>query len=151
MLLKLLLLLHLLGVLVWVGGMFFAHFALRPAVATLPPPERLKLMEDVLGRFFRLVAMAVLVILVSGFWMIGEMGGMKGVGRYVHWMMLLGLVMTALFGHIRFVLYKRLQQAVAAADWPLAATALGKVRQWVLINLGLGVVTVVVALLRLPT
>ena len=150
MLLKILLLLHVLGVVVWVGGMFFAHAALRPAVAALPPPERLKLMTDVLGRFFRLVAMAVLFILITGFWMIGEMGGMKASGKYVHWMMLFGLVMAALFFYIRFALYKHLQQAVAAADWLAAGAALGTVRQAVLINLGLGVLTVAVALLRLP-
>ena len=38
------LLLHLLGVVVWVGGMFFAYMALRPVAATvLGPPLRLGL------------------------------------------------------------------------------------------------------------
>lgn len=42
MLMKLLYLLHVLATVVWVGGMFFAHFVLRPiAVAQLPPPQRL--------------------------------------------------------------------------------------------------------------
>ena len=36
--------LHLLAALIWVGGMFFAHMALRPAVNTmLEPPQRLPL------------------------------------------------------------------------------------------------------------
>ena len=36
--------LHLLGVLIWVGGMFFAYMALRPAAAQLlEPPQRLTL------------------------------------------------------------------------------------------------------------
>ena len=39
---SILLLLHLSGVIVWVGGMFFAHFCLRPVAALqLPPPQRL--------------------------------------------------------------------------------------------------------------
>ena len=32
-------LLHLLAIIIWVGGMFFAHFFLRPAVQGLQPPE----------------------------------------------------------------------------------------------------------------
>ena len=44
MLRPLLLFLHLAGVIVWVGGMFFAYFCLRPAaVRVLQPPQRLPL------------------------------------------------------------------------------------------------------------
>jgi len=36
--------LHILGAVIWVGGMFFAYMALRPAIVeTLEPPFRLKL------------------------------------------------------------------------------------------------------------
>jgi hypothetical protein len=34
--------LHVLAVGLWVGGMAFAHFFLRPALGTLEPPQRLK-------------------------------------------------------------------------------------------------------------
>ena len=43
--------LHVMGVVVWVGGMFFAHMALRPAVQSLAPPERLPLLAATLSRF----------------------------------------------------------------------------------------------------
>ena len=47
--------LHLLGVVVWVGGMFFAHMALRPAATELlEPPQRLPLLQATLMRFFTL-------------------------------------------------------------------------------------------------
>ena len=46
-------LLHLLSVLIWVGGMFFAYMILRPAaVEVLEPPPRLRLWANVFGRFF---------------------------------------------------------------------------------------------------
>ena len=62
-----LLALHLLSAIVWIGGMFFAHFCMRPAaVETLQPPQRLPLMAAALGRFFRYVAVAVLVLLGTG-------------------------------------------------------------------------------------
>ena len=45
--------LHLLSAVIWVGGMFFAHMALRPAAAqVLEPPHRLQLWVQVFKRFF---------------------------------------------------------------------------------------------------
>ena len=42
---------HVLSIIVWVGGMVFAHFFLRPAAQALEPPLRVRLMHDVLQRF----------------------------------------------------------------------------------------------------
>ncbi|MDB5807461.1 MAG: integral rane protein [Betaproteobacteria bacterium] len=146
---RLLLLAHLLGVIVWVGGMFFAHMALRPAVAeTLQPPERMRLMAAVLGRFFTWVEWSIVLILGSGIVMMGILGGARGmfaVPAYIHAMFGIGIVMMALFGHIRFAAYRRFSKAVAAADWPAAAPALGQIRLLVAINLGLGLLVVVIA------
>ena len=63
---------HVLSIIVWIGGMVFAHFFLRPAVAQLEAPERLRLMQDVLGRFFQAVLVASLLTLASGVWMLGR-------------------------------------------------------------------------------
>jgi len=146
---RLLLLAHLLGVIVWVGGMFFAHMALRPSLAeTLQPPERLRLMAAVLGRFFSWVEWSIVLILGSGIAMMSVLGGARGlfaVPAYIHAMFGIGLLMMALFGHIRFAAYKRLCRAVAAADWAAAAPALGQIRLLVGINLGLGLLVVVIA------
>ena len=38
-------LLHVLSIVVWVGGMVFAHFFLRPAAMELPPPQRVPLLS----------------------------------------------------------------------------------------------------------
>ena len=62
--------LHVLSIIVWIGGMVFAHFFLRPAVAQLEVPQRLQLMHDVLGRFFQTVLVASLLTLASGVWML---------------------------------------------------------------------------------
>ena len=73
---------HLLSLMVWIGGMVFAHFFLRPAVAKLEAPERIRLMHDVLGRFFNAVLAAAGLTLASGLWMIGRGGqGDRAVGR----------------------------------------------------------------------
>ena len=146
--------LHLLSIIVWIGGMVFAHFFLRPAVGALEPSVRVRLMHAVLGRFFTAVLGAAALALVTGGWMIGRMAAQmaqSGVrfNMPIEWMVMatLGILMMLIFGHIRFVLYKRLTHAVQAVDWPAGAAALAQTRSWVLVNLGLGVLIVLVTLL----
>src|SRR5690606_5692971 len=58
--------LHLLAAVVWVGGMFFAYMALRPAAATvLPPPQRLPLWTQTFRRFFPWVWITVVLLPVT--------------------------------------------------------------------------------------
>ena len=65
-------LVHVVSIIVWVGGMVFAHFFLRPAAQALEPPQRVRLMHDVLQRFLAAVGVAVVLVLGSGLWMIGR-------------------------------------------------------------------------------
>jgi len=146
--------LHLLTLIVWIGGMVFAHFFLRPALVHLEPPARLRLMHDVLGRFFSAVVLAVVLVWVSGTWMIGRVAKQTvQAGAHftmpVEWMIMaaLGGVMTLVFVYIRWALYPRLGRAVSAADWPAGAAALAGIRQWVSVNLVIGVVIVLVTLI----
>ena len=150
--------LHLLSIVVWIGGMVFAHFFLRPAVAQLEAPLRLRLMHDVLGRFFQAVLVASLLTLASGVWMLGRVAKqvVQSGGNFempLAWtvMAVLGVVMVAIFMHIRFALYKRLSRAVAVSEWAAAGAALAQIRTWVSVNLGLGVLVVLVALMRWST
>jgi len=150
--------LHLLSIVVWIGGMVFAHFHLRPAVAVLEPAMRVRLMHDVLGRFFAAVLGASALALVTGIWMIGNVAkqvSQAGVSfkMPIEWtiMATLGIVMMLIFGHIRFALYKRLGRAVQAADWPAGGAVLAKIRLAVVVNLCLGVLIVVVTRLGIPS
>jgi uncharacterized membrane protein len=147
-------LVHILSIIVWVGGMVFAHFFLRPDVAALEPPVRLRLMHDVLQRFFGAVLVTALAALFSGSWMIGRAAKevVQSGGQFhmpLAWMVMAGLgtVMVLIFGHIRFALFKRMQRAVAASDWPAAGAAMNTIRQWVGVNLLLGLFIIVFTLL----
>lgn len=151
---KVLMLVHLLSVIVWVGGMVFAYFFLRPAMGALEAPQRLRLMHDVLGRFFGAVLVAAGLILATGLWMIGRVAktAVQSGGSFqmpFDWtvMVVLGILMMGIFGHIRFVLYKRLDRAVAAGAWPAGAVALNHIRIGVALNLALGAGIVAVTLL----
>jgi uncharacterized membrane protein len=123
-------------------------------VARLDPPLRLRLMHDVLGRFFWAVLAASLLTLGSGVAMIGHatrLGAQAGGFQMpLTWtvMAVLGVAMVAVFMHIRFALYKRLARAVAASDGAAGSAALAQIRRWVAVNLGLGVVILLVTLLR---
>jgi uncharacterized membrane protein len=141
-----LLCLHLLAATLWVGGMAVMHFAVRPAaVQVLEPPQRLPFMAAALGRFFAWVSAAVVVLLASGVAMMLLSGGFAAAHWSVHAMFGIGLLMMAVYGHIRFALFLRLQRALAARDMPQAAAALNAIRQRVALNLGLGTLVFVLA------
>lgn len=102
---------HLLSIIVWIGGMAFAHFFLRPSVATLETPERVRLMHAVLGRFFNAVLVAGGLALGSGLWMMGRIAKqtVQAGGKLnlpLEWMVMavLGVVMLAIFGYTRCAL-----------------------------------------------
>lgn len=141
------LLLHLLGVVVWVGGMFFAYMALRPVAATvLEPPLRLGLWAGVFGKFFPWVWLSVALILGSGLYMWMALGGADA-PLYVHAMLGMGVVMMLIFAHVFFAPYKKLKRAVAEQTWPAGGAALGQIRLLIGINLSIGLLTIAVAIL----
>lgn len=136
-----LLVVHLLGAVVWVGGMFFALMVLRPALAVLEPPARMALLVAVLRRFFGFVWVAMPLMLLTGFWMVfAAFGGFADVPWNVDVMMLLGLIMAGVFVWLVVGPWRKFRAAPSSQ-------ALAPVRQLVHANLGLGLITVVVAAL----
>ena len=138
--------LHVVAVAIWVGGMFFAHLCLRPAALQLPPPQRLPLMADALGRFFGWVIVALVLLWLSGLAMMGSVG-MAAAPIAWHLMLGIALLMTVVFAVIRGLRYPRLRNSVAAQDWPSAGAALNSIRLLVLVNLVLAMLTIAVATL----
>lgn len=134
--------LHLLSAIVWLGGVSFMLFALRPAAAALlTPPLRLPVIALTLGRFFRLVWTAIAVLLLTGLAMLLGVG-MKHAPAGWHAMLGLGLLMFALFGHLYFGPFRRLKLAVSATDWPEAGRRVGQIAMLAKIILGLGVLAI---------
>ena len=138
-------LIHLLAVLIWVGGMFFAHVVLHPAAAeTLEPPERLRLWNVVFRRFFNWTWGAAGMILVTGFYLIYLSGGITHAARQPHLMLVLGLAMMVVFGYAFFACYVPFSLHVAKQRWKEAEEILGRVRKLVAVNLVLGLLTIAV-------
>lgn len=139
--------LHLLGATVWVGGMFFAYMALRPAAASLlEPAQRLPLWSATFGRFFPWVWFAIALIFGSGFYMIGQIGA-ASVPDYIWVMLAIGVAMLLVFAHVFFAPYRRLKRHSEVLEWPAAGKALAQIRVLVAINLLLGLVNIGVATL----
>ena len=135
---------HVLGIIVWVGGMFFAHQALRPAaVSTLEPPQRLPLWVATFQRFFPWVWVSIVLVLVSGLWMLTLY---PKAPVFIHIMLGLGIIMMLIYLHVFFAPYKKLKLAVAEQRWPDGAKALNQIRFLIGINLSIGLITVVVAI-----
>jgi uncharacterized membrane protein len=132
---------HLAAAIVWMGGMGFMLFALRPAVGMLTPPQRLTLLAEVLSRFFRIVRIAVALLFFSGLAMILH-SGLRQAPLGWHLMAGIGIVMFAIFGHLDAGPHRRLQQAVAQNDWPRAADEMRQIPKMVTINFALGWVAI---------
>ena len=139
-------LLHVVAVVIWVGGMFFAYMVLRPIAASqLEPPVRLPLWAGVFGLFFPWVWTSLIAILATGFWLIfNKFGGMGSSPMYVHAMLGLGIVMMLIFMHVFFAPYGRLKKAVAAQDWPAGGKALAQIRMLVGTNTLIGMATIAI-------
>ena len=141
---NLFLLLHVLSVVVWVGGMFFAYMALRPVAASvLEPPQRLTLWAGVFGKFFPWVWVSIVLILATGLHMMVKLGG-AAAPHYILTMLVLGVVMMLIFGHVFFAAYKKLKRAVGQQDWKAGGAVLAQIRRLIGINLSLGLLTIVV-------
>lgn len=141
---RLLVLLHLSAVIVWIGGMFFAHVCLRPvAAAQLQPAQRLPLLAAVLGRFFAAVGWALVLLWGSGLLRLAQSAG-AGPWNW-HAMAGIAAVMTAIFVWIVVRHHRPMRAAVAVQDWLAAGAAMNAIRPLVLLNLVLGFVVVAIA------
>jgi uncharacterized membrane protein len=140
------LLLHLLGVIVWIGGMFFAYMALRPAATqVLQPPQRLALWRETLGRFFTWVWVSIAAIYASGVHMLAAAYGVRAAPGYVLAMAAIATLMTLIFAYVYFSPFRALTREVGAQNWPAAGAALNRIRQLVATSLVLGLATLVIA------
>lgn len=138
--------LHLLGAIIWVGGMFFALAVLRPSLAVLEPALRLALHREVFRRFFAIVWVIIPVMFVTGLAMLYAFyDGFGGAPWTVHLMTALGIAMAAVF----LAIVRGPWRALRAPETDgTAAASLRRIRTLVTVNLVLGLLTAIVAVLN---
>jgi uncharacterized membrane protein len=138
--------LHILSIVIWIGGMFFAYLVLRPSLLVLEPPQRLALHTQVFRRFFLVVWHAMPLTILTGLAMLfGYLGGMAHAPWPIHAMLTMGLAMGAIFLAIFFGPYRKFRDATEQAA---KVAALDSIRKLIGLNLALGLATIVVAMLR---
>lgn len=139
-------LLHLVAGIVWMGGMTFMLLALRPAVlVTLEPEPRARLMLQVWRRFFVVVLVSIVVLFTTGshlytamFRVVKAATGAGSVPLGWNLMLVIGLLMMVIFGHIYMAGFGKFKRALAAQAWPDAAKAAAQIHGLMVTNFVLG-------------
>lgn len=139
-------LLHLVAGVIWLGGMTFMLLALRPAVmAQMEPQPRARLMASIWGRFFPVVLGSILVLFFTGmnlyttaFRAIKTATGAGSVPLGWNLMVIAGLVMMLVFGHIFFAGFRKFKRALVQNDWPIVAATSTQIHRLMIVNFVLG-------------
>ena len=128
------------------GGMTFMLFALRPAaLVSLDAQPRAQLMGEVWKRFYALVLLSIVLLFTTGthlytatFRAAKLATGQGSVPLGWNVMLVLGLAMMLIFGHIYFAGFKKYKRAVVAGQWPVATKAASLMHTMTLLNFTLG-------------
>jgi uncharacterized membrane protein len=130
--------LHVLGVVVWVGGLFFVILIMRPALSDLDPPQRVDVYRAAFHRFLRLIWVVMPGVLLTGYiLMFGRDGGFTDGPWNLHLMHMLGLGMAVIFLTIWFGPYQVFQKG--------RGRAIDLIRPLLVASLLLGLATIVIA------
>lgn len=136
--------LHQLAGTVWVGGMFFSLFVMRPAIKGIAETEaRVRLTLAVYRRFFPWVWVAIVGLWVSGLWlMVAEQ--QHGVALHVHLMMGIAFLMTLIFAWLFAFPYRQtIRIATGYENWGWATSKISQVRRLMALNLALGILNLI--------
>ena len=134
--------LHAVAATLWIGGIFFAFMALRPAAQeVLQPRERLHLWRVAYGKFFRLVWLLITILIATGYYQLFfRFAGFANSQPYLHLMHTIGLIMVVAFCYLYFSLYGKLCRLIDTEDISAASDTLKKMRPVMATNLFLGIV-----------
>ena len=133
--------LHAIAATLWIGGIFFAFMALRPAAQeVLQPRERLHLWRAAYRKFFQLVWVLISILLVTGYYQlffrfgVCEFAALLASDAY-YW-----ADNGRRFFYLYFSLYGRLCRLIDTEDISAASDTLKKMRPVIAANLFLGIV-----------
>ena len=132
---------HLLATVVWLGGAAYTVFVLRPSLGLLDGMQRNSVHLQTLTRYFRLVWYAMPLVLITGWLMLAvPLGGFNDPDWHIQAMQGLGVIIALLFAYAYFKPLRKVRRAIRPqpADFD-------RVRSMVSTNLFLGVLVVVIA------
>ncbi|MFT8419782.1 MAG: hypothetical protein ABF636_13285 [Acetobacter sp.] len=142
---SLVLALHLISIIMWVGGGAYAAIVLRPSLSLLDQTQRNSVHLQTMARFFKGLTHAIPTALITGWLLVLHEGGFANAPWTTNAMQLLGLIMAVLFVRMYMGTYQKLRRAIR----PQAA-GFDSVRKQVLIIVALGILAVLSACLGHP-
>lgn len=151
--------LHLLATTVWIGGMAFNIWVLRPSLPVIEPAERVKLVGAALRRFIYVAWLSIAALILTGIFL--GRGAPEALLRSNYGIALIikhtiVVVMTVIVALVSFVFFPKLKIFLNEIDAnahdatklpPELATLLGKIVALVKLNLTLGVIVLLVTAL----
>ena len=133
---------HTIAAVVWVGGMYFAVAAFEPALRVIPEPLRLTVWREAFKRFFRWAWVCLTAILLSGYTVVYYgYEGFAAAGLHIHIMQISGLLMVFLFVAMWCTYWQEFRHAIEQDHEAAAEHALRRMRQVTVIILVLGLFT----------
>lgn len=132
---------HLLSVVIWVGGMAFLMLVLRPGLMAVEPGARITVQGALFRRFFRTVWHVMPIAVISGLLLLILDYGHQTIPWPVMVMQTGGILMAAIFIGMFMVPNRHLQTKLAAGT--ATAEDILPVRRLVLLNLVIGTVILI--------
>ena len=132
---------HLLCVVLWVGGMAFLLLTLRPSVSVIDPSARLVLQGAVFRRFFRTIWQVMPLAIASGLLLLILSYSHQAMPWPVMVMQTGGVLMAAIFIGMVLVPNKRFQAKLAAGT--ATAEDAVPIRRLIWLSLGIGAIILV--------
>ncbi|HYW91476.1 MAG TPA: hypothetical protein VFA95_03245 [Gammaproteobacteria bacterium] len=114
---------HLLGILWWIGGLAFVTLVFLPMLRHQPEGDRLALLQTIEGRFAPQARTAVLLVGLSGGYMLWALGAWRWLGQPGFWWLDAMIGYWLLFAVMLFIIEPLglLQRMVFSARDPAAA------------------------------
>ncbi|MBO1325865.1 hypothetical protein K2X14_13030 [Acetobacter sp. TBRC 12305] len=142
---SLVLALHLISIIFWVGGGAYAVVVLRPSLGLLDATQRNSVHLQTMARFFKGLTHAIPTALITGWLMIFHEGGFANVPWTTNLMQLAGILMALLFARLYFGAYQKARRAIRPQ-----ASVFDSIRTQVLVIVALGMLAVLAASLGHP-
>ncbi|BAT19381.1 hypothetical protein [Asaia bogorensis] len=137
---SLVLAIHLLCMAYWIGGGLYAAIVSRSTVALLEPAQRQNVQMQLIARYFRTLLHIIPTALVTGWLLVIHTGGFANMSLPINLMQGLALVMALIFVSAYLGPFQSLRRAIRPQP-----ALFNKVRQRVIIMVGVGVLTVLCA------
>jgi uncharacterized membrane protein len=137
---------HIVAIIVWLGGLFLLTVVLGPTIRELAPTASISLWHRVLSRFFVWGSVGLVAIVASGIAIVQlRFGGFSGMPVIHRWNMVVGVPAIALYAYAQIVPWRACCRAIADDDWIVAGKNAAQIRTLLGIVLALGLIASVVS------